>query len=132
MNSTPTPLQRALANQTLLRTTIGVTVIIAALAVLIVPVILLRTQPAWIPLLVFRIETWHAVISCATAVALLQGKPWARIAVVALGAVCAPGAVLSLLWLTWPTFATTGVFALAAVAAYKLKPLQGRPSTSRS
>jgi hypothetical protein len=49
-----------------------------------------------------------------------------------LGAVCAPGAMLSLLWLNWPTFATNGVFALAAVAAYKFEPLQGRPSTPQS
>jgi hypothetical protein len=57
MNSAPTLVQRALANQALLRTATSVTVIIAALAVVIVPVILLRAEPAWIPLLVFRIET---------------------------------------------------------------------------
>lgn len=122
MNSTSTPIHRVLANQTLLRTVTGVTVIIAAVAVVIVPMILLRTEPAWIPLLIFRTETWHSVVVCAAAVALLQRKPWARIALIVLGAVSAPTAALSLLWLNWPVLATHGAFALAAVAAYRLTP----------
>lgn len=125
MNSPSTPIRRTLVTQALLRNVTDVLSIVTAVAIVVVPVIMLRTEPAWIPLLVVRPETWHSVVVCAAGVGLLRKKAWARIALITLGAVSAPSAVLSLLWLNVPVLVTDGVFTLAAVAAYALKTPRG-------